>query len=176
MQSKKLKDKCISKCMSPHGITGPHPKFTNFGEHVSIDRTWSMPNFVVLRQSVQDTQQNRWPAMHQCASSCQISSHSGVREKHYIFLHPTLFRCPRGTTCAKVHQSGWWCIARPSVSSCHISSHSGNPSTRCLVPKFVNFVDGVTSTHIQKTNTKWYIYTYRYHTVTKTANSRIRKN
>jgi len=151
MQSKKLKDKCISKWLM-HVATWYHRTPSKVhqirGTRVH-SRTLSMPNFVVLWQTVQDTQQNRWPAMHQCASSCQISSHSGVREKHYIFLHPTLFWCPRGTTWAKVHQS-WWCIARPSLLSCHISSHSGNPSVRCLVPKFVNFVDGMTSTHTKK--------------------------
>jgi len=49
-----------------------------------------------------------------------------------------------GAPCTKVHQPGWWRIARPPLSSCQILSRSENPFTRYLMPKFVDFVDGVT--------------------------------
>jgi len=69
-----------------------------------------------------------------------------------IFLHPSLFWCPRGTPWAKVHQSGWWCIARPPLSSCQILSPSDHPSTRYLLPKLVDFIDCVSDKKRQTVN------------------------
>jgi len=64
-----------------------------------------------------------------------------------IIFTPSLFWCPTGTSWAKVHQSGWWCTARRPLSSWQILSHSENPSMRYLLPKFVDFADGVTDRH-----------------------------
>ena len=80
-----------------HGITGPPTKVRGTRDH------WPNP------------------------LPCQISSRSAkrcTRKALQFFLHPSLFRRPRRTPCAKVHQSGWWCIARPPPSSCQISSIS----------------------------------------------------
>ena len=94
-------------------------------------------------------------AMHQCPSSCQISSLSAkrcMRKALQFFLHPSLLWCPRGTPWAKVHQSGWWCIARPPLSSCQILSPSDHPSTRYLLPKLVDFIDCVSDKKRQTVN------------------------
>jgi len=56
-----------------------------------------------------------------------------VREKRYNFCTPFIILASQGTPCTKVHQSGWWHIARPPLSSCQISSHSESPCTRYLL-------------------------------------------
>jgi len=95
-----------------------------------------------------------------------------VYEKSVTFLHPSLSWRPRGTHWVKVYQSGWWCIARPLLSRCQISSRSDNPYTRYLLPKFVDFVDGVTRR--QKTVNDVFLQAYHLATTNKYISLYIR--
>jgi len=61
------------------------PKFTKFGEHLSIG------------QIPIHTKPHRDPP-------------NAVREKGYSLFTPSLFWRPRGTSWAKVRQSGWRCL------------------------------------------------------------------
>ena len=70
-------------------------------------------------------------------------------EKSVTIFTPFTILAPQGTLWAKIHQSGWWCIARklPNLVP------SDNHCTRYLLPKFVDFVDGVT--YRRKTTRMW---------------------
>jgi len=127
------------------------PKFTKFGHRVLTGQT---PDHVKF---------------HRC-------HRNSVREKCYkIFLHPSLFGAPGGTFWAKVHQSQWWHTGRHPLSSCQISSPSDNPSTRYLLPKFVDFVDGVTDkknkNHI--IHSEWYSLRITMQQLTKQSPCRM---
>jgi len=60
------------------------------------------------------------------------------------FLKPFGILAHQADPWAKVHEPCLWCTPRPPPSSWQISVRSENPSTRWLLPKFVDFVRGVT--------------------------------
>ena len=70
-----------------------------------------------------------------------------VYEKRYNFFTPFSFWRPRADSWGQ--SSPFWVVVyiEPPRSSCQISSSSETPSARCLLPKFVDFVDGMTDTH-----------------------------
>ena len=121
-------------------------------------RPLTLPNFVTLRQEMCRISTEKscaprkvdqsWPkSLRSCApmplimpnfiALCQTMYKKSVT-KHV--LHPSVFCHPRGTLA----QSWPWHTASPSLSICQISSCSDSPSTRYLLPNFVNFGDGVT--------------------------------
>jgi len=75
---------------------------------------------------------------HQCPLSCHRAGSNGVREKHYNFKRFSLFWRHRGPW-AKVHYSGWWCIARPPLSICHQIFPSDNTVYEISSAKFRRF-------------------------------------
>jgi len=121
-----MTDAC--RCMV---LWDPRPKFTKFGERLSIGQT---PNHVKFH----------------------LVPPNGLRQKHYTLY---FFGTSGDPLDHIVHQSKWWCIARSPLSSCQISSRSDNPVRDiCCHFKFVYFVDGVTDTHTHKTNSKRCMY------------------
>ena len=167
------KYKCISEGLIKllHGVTGPQNQSSrNTCNKCQLARPYHAKFRCTTTRSVRDIpcQKHVLPkksgpkftktgedllrinAAHHAKFHCGRSN--DVQEKRYkiFFLHLSIFWRPRGTR-SKVHQSGWWWIARPPLSSCQILSPSENSSTRHLLPKFVDFVDVVTH---RQTDTK----------------------
>jgi len=74
------------------------------------------------------------------------------------FFHLSIFWLHRGTPGPKVTGLVVAYI-NPPIATCKISSRSDNPSSRYLLPNFVDFVAGVThkNTKHKKTYGKWYV-------------------
>ena len=87
-----------------------------------------------------------------------------------IFLHSSVFWCPRGTPCAKVHQSGWWCIARPPLSSCQTLPLSENSQRDiCCQSSSILLTAWPTHRHTKTVNN----IVSTYHAVTNESNNLI---
>jgi len=128
--------------MAPRGVPWP-PRGVPWPlcEDLVLEDPYYIYSWSTRHQSTRYTQRTH-AKFHRCRPN-------SVRENRYNFYTLHFLGASGGPPGPKFTSLGGD-VQEGTLSSCQISSPSDNPSTRYLLPKFVDFVDGLTARQTNK--------------------------